>query len=149
LFGERLLESSRHGAGNILAAPGNDILALSFDEHSLLDNSSARNRAALLAASAASANNNNTGSQDSPLRSGGSFDGVNFRTGMSGHSGVSQPKRNRHNQHTGMLHASSASAPRRQIRMMSEHRGVAAVRGGGQPLKRRTTPDAIIGACHD
>jgi hypothetical protein len=152
LFGERLIESSRYGTNSILNAPTNDILALSFDEHSLLDNSSARTRAAALAASAASANNNNnnTGSQDSPLRSGGSFDGVNFRTGMSGHSGLSYPKRDRQNNHTGMLHASSASAPRRQIRMMSEHRGVAAVRGGGQqPLKRRTTPDAIIGACHD
>ena len=152
LFGERLIESSRHGASNILNAPTNDILALSFDEHSLLDNSSARTRAAALAASAAAANNN-TGSQDSPLRSGGSFDGVNFRTGMSGHSGLSYPKRDRHNNHTGMLHASSASLPRRQIRMMSEHRGVAASRGAAQqqqqPLKRRTTPDAIIGACHD
>ena len=149
LFGERLLESSRHGASSILNAQGNDILALSFDEHSLLDNTSARNRAAALAASAgppiATAN---TGSQDSPLRSGGSFDGVNFRTGMSGHRGLSQPKRERNVHHNGMLHGSSASLPRRQIRMMSEHRGVAAVRGSGGTLKRRSTPDTIVG-CHD
>jgi Zinc finger, C3HC4 type (RING finger) len=144
LFGERLLESSRHGSNSILSAAGNDILALSFDEHSLLDNASTRNRAMALAAAAGA----NTGSQDSPLRSGGSFDGVNFRTGMSGHSGVSQPKRNRNAHHTGLINASSATLPRRQIRMMSEHRGVAHLRGTGPTpgLKRRTTPDAVIGS---
>ncbi|KAG7362236.1 zinc finger C3HC4 type domain containing protein [Nitzschia inconspicua] len=145
LFGERLLESSRQGTNNILnAAAGSDILALSFDENSLLDHASARNRAASLAAAAGA----HTGSQDSPLRSGGSFDGVNFRTGMSGHSGVSQPKRNRNAHHTGMIHSSAATLPRRQIRMMSEHRGVAQVRGTAPPagLKRRTTPDALIGS---
>jgi hypothetical protein len=144
LFGERLLESSRHGAGNILNAARNDILALSFDEHSLMDTSTTRNRAAVLAVAAAA----HTGLQDSPLRSGGSFDGVNFRTGMSGHSGVSQPKRNRNAHHAGMIHSSGATLPRRQIRMMSEHRGVAHVRGTGPAsgLKRRTTPDAMIGS---
>lgn len=133
LFGERLLESSRRGnsRGNIL---GNDILALSFDEHSLLDNASTRNRVAALAASAG------VGSQDSPLRSGGSFDGVNFRTGMSGHRGLNQPIT-----HAGSLHASSASMPRRQVRMMSEHRGVAAARGTAtHGLKRRTLPDGTM-----
>lgn len=143
LFGERLLESSGHGTSNILNAAGNDILALSFDENSLLDNASTRQRAAALAAAAGT----HTGLQDSPLRSGGSFDGVNFRTGMSGHSGVSQPKRNRNAHHTGMLY-SSAVLPRRQVRMMSEHRGVAHARGTGPTtgLKRRTTPDTMIGS---
>ncbi|KAL3922654.1 MAG: hypothetical protein SGILL_002088 [Bacillariaceae sp.] len=149
LFGERLLEPSRNGSPSIMNASGNDILALSFDEHSLLDNASARSRAAALAASAGVT----AGSQDSPLRSGGSFDGVNFRTGMSGHVGLSQPKRNRNGHHTGLIHASSATLPRRQVRMMSEHRGVAHARGnpnapGAAPLKRRTTPDAIVGP-HD
>jgi len=142
LFGERLLEPPTHGARNILTATGNDILALSFDEHSLLDNARTRSQAAALSASVGGVNG---GSQDSPLRSGGSFDGVNFRTGMSGHRGLSQPKRDRANNHTGLLHASSAAQPRRQIRMMSEHRGVAAVRGGTGSLKRRTTPDALVG----
>jgi hypothetical protein len=144
LFGERLLESSRHGSGNMLNATGNDILALSFDEHSILDNSTARNRAAVLAAAAGA----HTGLQDSPLRSGGSFDGVNFRTGMSGHSGVSQSKRNRNAHYVGSIHSSGAMLPRRQIRMMSEHRGVAHVRGTvpASGLKRRTTPETMIGS---
>jgi hypothetical protein len=142
LFGERLLESSRHGTGNILNATGTDILALSFDEHSLVDNPTARSRAVVLAAAAGA----HTGLQDSPLRSGGSFDGVNFRTGMSGHSGVSQSKRHRNAHHAGLVHSSCSTLPRRQIRMMSEHRGVGHVRGTGSAsgLKRRTTPDTMF-----
>jgi hypothetical protein len=145
LFGERLLESSRHGTANILSASGNDILALSFDDNTLLAHASTRSRAAaLVAASGATAmagggSGGGSGSIDSPLRSGGSFDGVNFRTGMSGHRGLSQPKRDR-----------NSGGPRRQIRMMSEHRGVVGVGGGTPSLKRKTTPgESLVAGCHE
>jgi hypothetical protein len=148
LFGERLLESSRHGTANILSASGNDILALSFEDHTLLAHATTRSRAAALAAAAgttaitmaAAAGGGSvggSGSIDSPLRSGGSFDGVNFRTGMSGHRGLSAPKRDR-----------NSVGPRRQIRMMSEHRGVVGSGIATPVLKRKTTPgDSLVAGC--
>lgn len=140
LFGERLLETS---------TSGNDLLSLSFDENSLLNDPSTRSRAAALAAAAGATSSlpalaSSAGSNDSPLRSGGSFDGVNFRTGMSGHRGASAaPKRHRN------AVASSISMGRPRIRMMSEHRGIAASRNAGgtgsTSLKRRTNPDGFVG----
>lgn len=148
LFGERLIES-RHGTSNILSANGNDILALSFDDNTLLAHATTRSRAAALAAAAGgtaamagvgtSGGGNVGGSIDSPLRSGGSFDGVNFRTGMSGHRGLNQSKRER-----------NSGGFRRQIRMMSEHRGVAGSGVATPSLKRRTTPgDSLVAGCHE
>lgn len=147
LFGERLLEPS---------ISGNDLLTLSFDENSLLNDPSTRSRAAALAAAAAAGttgafpqSGGSAGSNDSPIRSGGSFDGVNFRTGMSGHRGASAaPKRHRN------IAASSVSMGRPRVRMMSEHRGIAAARnanGGAQgpagsaTTKRRTATDGFVG----
>lgn len=45
-----------------------------------------------------------------------SFDAVDFRTGLSGHRGLGNPK--------SKSKASSSPTPRRQIRMMGEHRGL-------------------------
>ena len=145
LFGERLLEPPTGG--------NNESLALSFDENSLLNDPSTRQRAAALAAAATADSLGATpqpagsiGSNDSPIRSGGSFDGVNFRTGMSGHRGVSAAPRRRNNMSS--MSISSMSRPR--VRMMSEHRGIAHTRNnhpnhpgangapGPAPLKRRT-----------
>jgi hypothetical protein len=142
LFGERLLEPT---------VGGNEMLTLSFDENSLLNDPSTRQRAAALAAAAGTAvtfpySGSSAGSNDSPIRSGGSFDGVNFRTGMSGHRGVSAAPRRQRN-----VAASSITMSRPRIRMMSEHRGIAAARNtvnappnGTSSLKRRT-PDGFVG----
>lgn len=61
-----------------------------------------------------------------------SFDGVDFRTGLSGHRGLS---------HARKLH--NSPKPRSQIRMMGEHRGIAHIRsrreGHGTPTSSSST----------
>lgn len=61
-----------------------------------------------------------------------SFDGVDFRTGLSGHRGLS---------HARKLH--NSPKPRSQIRMMGEHRGIAHIRsrreGHGTPTSNSPT----------
>lgn len=100
LFGERLIEHE--------CDPGHG-LALSFDD-SLVDGHVGPGRS--LAARAIAANANLTSGDT--LRS-GSFDGpINFRTGMSGHTGLNVSRKK------------SSPMSRPHIRMMSEHRGIAA-----------------------
>lgn len=117
LFGERLLGDSE-----------NNVMALSFDE-SLVEDAEALGAQGRRAAPSAA--------QASSLRS-GSFDGVNFRTGLSGHGGLTQARSK----------ASPMSRPH-QVRMMSEHRGIAHTRatppqhGGSHVLKQRTSPHTI------
>lgn len=133
LFGERLIEPEAE-SGNALPPANGSAMAMSFDE-TLVDgnlnaqlgrDSPARPITARTLASAP------TSSGDSHLRS-GSFDGpINFRTGMSGHTGLSLSRGKKN---------SPLSRP--HIRMMSEHRGIAASTShprshgaGSQPLRR-------------
>jgi len=121
LFGERLI--------------GNDterVVFDGFDDSSLVDD---RRNEGMPSRQAITPTGTSSGAQthaDFPLRRGGSFDGVNFRTGMSGHRGLTQARTN------------PKTTARPQIRMMSEHRGVARVLGSGAgngvALRRRTTP---------
>lgn len=123
LFGERLLEQDCDSA---------NVMALSFDD-SLVDGPRSRGAGAqsrtLAARTIASTG---FGQGEGLLRSGGSFDGpINFRTGMSGHTGLNLSRKK----------SSPMSRPH-QVRMMSEHRGIAAgggrTHGGGGPdLQRR------------
>jgi hypothetical protein len=139
LFGERLIESSRIETRNNnifnTASNGHDILALSYGENSIMEHSNSRQHPRVVESS---------GSADSPLRRGGSFDGVNFRTGMSGHRGLGQPKRERQNTES---IGNNNVTPQRVVRMMSQHRGAAAARGKrGVQLQRRSTPaDTLVG----
>ena len=55
-----------------------------------------------------------------------SFDCVDFRTGLSGHRALTS------------AHKSQFGAPRRQIRMMGEHRGIARIR----PVRRSSPPSS-------
>ena len=59
-----------------------------------------------------------------------SFDSINFRTGMSGHRGLSNAKKSNN-----IVHSPGA---RRGVMMMSEHRGIGRVRG---PLNRSGAPN--------
>lgn len=117
LFGERLIEQecdTRH------------IMSLSFDD-GLVD-SAERVAGRSLAARTIAANANLT---DGTLRS-GSFDGpINFRTGMSGHTGLSLSRKK------------SSPMSRPHIRMMSEHRGIAAVARAHQNLQPKRPPGAL------
>jgi len=122
LFGERLIEPSRKKTSSIFntISNGHDILALSFEENSIMENSN---------------------STESPLRNGESFDGINFRTGMSGHRGLGKPsnKPRRERQYTELT---INNKPRRAVNMMSQHRGAATTR---VQLQRRSTPDTLVG----
>ena len=169
LFGERLIESSRGGetsaADNIFntATNGLDILALSFDDNSLMQQSNTQRRAARALAAVAAGSSARVGgggieisgsadspqrSEGSPLRRGGSFDGgVNFRTGMSGHRGLGKPKREQQLTHHNTINNNNNNAmqqPRRML-MMSQHRGAATVRGGAKLQQRRSTTDSMVG----
>jgi len=155
LFGERLVQSSQRGetnaAGSIFnsATNGNrEFLGLSLDENSLIQNSNVQRRAAALAQAAGGSAIRRTiessGSADSPLRRGGSFDGgVNFRGGYSNHGGLGRTRRgvfdqqstNQRNSSFGNSHhlhnhnypyTPESQEPRRQLVMsqMSQHRGV-------------------------
>lgn len=126
LFGERLIEQDCD-AGNVMT--------LSFDD-SLVDgsieahyartrNSTGRSLAARALGSAHMAH------EDLSLRS-GSFDGpINFRTGMSGHTGLSLSRKKQ-----------QANTSRPHVRMMSEHRGIAAGASARphQPFPQRRAP---------
>lgn len=169
LFGERLLESSDTGAANTIfntaTSGNNDILRLPFDQNAIMQHTNVQRRAAALAA-VASGNHSyrgiglleGSGSADSPLRRGGSFDGgtINFRTGMSGHSGLGKPKRDftcdQHlTYHNADGNAVGFQQPRRsKMSQMSQHRGAATVRLGHRTsapsLQRRgNAPDALLG----
>jgi hypothetical protein len=127
LFGERLLEHDAN-TGNVMT--------LSFDD-SLVDHAEAigvaASRARNMAWSVNSGGESTNGGADSSLQS-GSFDGngVNFRTGMSGHRGLNQARKK-----------TSPMSRYRQIPMMSAHRGVPAARGainvGLQPRRPQGT----------
>lgn len=106
LFGERLIEHE--------CDPGQG-LALSFDDTLVEGTLATRNGTGRsLAARTIAANANLTPGDSHSLRS-GSFDGpINFRTGMSGHTGLSLSRKK------------SSPLSRPNIRMMSEHRGIAA-----------------------
>lgn len=110
LFGERLLELDGNSR-NLLE--GMNSMVLSFDDEEATLGGRSHNTARTT--------DDSTYSRSMPSRT-GSFDGVtgvNFRTGMSGHRGLTQVKKK----------ASPGSNSRREIRMMSDHRGVGHVRG--------------------
>jgi hypothetical protein len=118
LFGERLIGHDSD-TGNIMA--------LSFDDSLVEDNATvatAQSRGSLTNASLPAPRGLVNAHSGDSLRS-GSFDGINFRTGMSGHRGLNQINKN------------SSPIARREIRMMSSTRGIANVRGS---LKRRPNP---------
>jgi len=120
LFGERLLEQDAN-SGNVMT--------LSFDDI-LVDSAGAigvANRASNMSSSVNGGGGETAYSTDSSLQS-GSFDGggVNFRTGMSGHRGLSQARKK-----------TSPMSRYRQIPMMSAHRGIPAARGAPVGLQPR------------
>lgn len=62
---------------------------------------------------------------------GRSFDGVDFRTGLSGHNALNRRYANKPNHYTGMV-------TRREIRMMSEHRGIGSIKKVRNPQSPRS-----------
>jgi len=165
LFGERVLDSSDHGAAtsifNTTTNRQNDLLNMPFDQNALMQRTNAQRRAAALAAVAAGPSGyqgiamlESSGSADSPLRRGGSFDGgggINFRTGMSGHSGLGKPKRD-FSCDQQLTHGNSEfNLPRRRSMMseMSQHRGAAIARLGPRSSvlnrSRGAAPDTLVG----
>jgi hypothetical protein len=112
LFGERLLEQDAN-SGNTMTLSFDDVLVESAGAMGVL------NRARNMSASVNGGGGETAYSADSSLQS-GSFDGgaVNFRTGMSGHRGLSQARKK-----------ISPLSRYRQIPMMSAHRGIPAARG--------------------
>ena len=117
LFGERLIEQQ---------CDAENVMALSFDD-SLVDdqgNGAGRSNVGRSLAARTIAANANLTPGDASLRS-GSFDGpINFRTGMSGHTGLSLSRKK------------SSPLSRPHVRMMSEHRGIAATaRNNMQPRR--------------
>eukprot|EP00980_Cylindrotheca_fusiformis_P011895 scaffold2830_cov131-Cylindrotheca_fusiformis.AAC.16 len=113
LFGERLLELDGNSR-NLLE--GMNSMVLSFDDEEATLGGRSHNTARTT---------DDSTYRSMPTRT-GSFDGgagVNFRTGMSGHRGLTQVKKK----------ASPSSHSRREIRMMSDHRGVGHVRGSQKP----------------
>jgi hypothetical protein len=131
LFGERLLEHD-NDSGNIMQ--------LSFDDSLVEDGATigAQSRGSSTAHTVTGAES--YAQAESPLRS-GSFDGpINFRTGMSGHRGLNQTRSK----------ASPLARPEIRMMRMSEHRGIASMRGApaSTNLKRRTTPHTHTIADH-
>jgi hypothetical protein len=106
LFGERLIGHDSETT---------NVMALSFDDSLVEDAATigAQSRGGLTNTSIA------THASGDSLRS-NSFECVNFRTGMSGHRGLTQIKKK------------SSPIARREIRMMGEHRGIANIRGKNQ-----------------
>jgi hypothetical protein len=116
LFGERLIGHDSD-TGNIMA--------LSFDD-SLVDDAAtigAHSRGGLTNTSLPASTGGESANNGSSLRS-SSFECVNFRTGMSGHRGLSRQVRVKKN---------ASPIARREIRMMGEHRGIASARGKLKP----------------
>jgi len=103
LFGENLAPTSE-----LLTA------AAAADHVAVMNLHSDSNRTSASSADGISNFGHNTSPVLAPTSS---FDGVNFRTGMSGHRALMSAK------------ARTRDGPRREIRMMSEHRGIARVRG--------------------
>ncbi|VEU41194.1 unnamed protein product [Pseudo-nitzschia multistriata] len=154
LFGERLLQPTQReadAAGTIFHSTANvNREFLGMAENSLIQNSNVQRRAEALAQVAAAGATTSlrqhrtlesSGSADSPLRRGGSFDAgvgggsVNFRGGYSNHGGLGRTRRNlydqqgTHNRNASMTnahHSGESHEPRRQLMMsqMSQHRGV-------------------------
>ena len=120
LFGERLIEAD---------SDNGNIMTLSFDDF-VDDNATigAHSRGAATLHTVAGGEGQNA---ESPLRS-GSFDGVNFRTGMSGHRGLNQSR------------ARNSPLTRTNFRMMSEHRGIGTTRISPH-LQRRTPHTDTVG----
>eukprot|EP00934_Nitzschia_sp_Nitz4_P003631 Nitzschia sp. Nitz4//scaffold35_size145790//23246//25011//NITZ4_003012-RA/size145790-augustus-gene-0.112-mRNA-1//1//CDS//3329549070//3621//frame0 len=117
LFGERLIENDCD-AGNMMA--------LSFDDASLVEGGGRGAVARSLAAR--SIQQTNSLGPEASLRS-GSFEGpINFRTGMSGHTGLSLSRKK------------SSPLSRPHVRMMSEHRGIAATGRNHHPNAQRRPP---------
>ena len=108
LFGERLLES-HHGDADSL-------MALSFDDSLVEDANTVGGATVPLPSTNPIPHGESPPRNEFSLRT-GSFDGINFRTGMSGHRGLSAARKK-----------SSPSAPPRQVRMMSVHSGIGAAR---------------------
>lgn len=108
LFGERLLESQPGDADSLMA--------LSFDDSLVEDANTVGGATVPLPSSNGIPIGESPPRNEYTLRS-GSFDGINFRTGMSGHRGLSSARKK-----------SSPSAPPRQVRMMSVHSGIGAAR---------------------
>lgn len=167
LFGERVIESSDTGAANNIFNTSNnggrDILQLPYNQNALMMQSNVQRRAAALAAVAGSSAIRGVGLlengglyPESPLRRGGSFDGgggggVNFRTGMSGHSGLARPKRDFScDQQLLRQNDNMFDHPLRRRTMMnqmSQHRGAAAARLGPRStfLRKGSSSDALVG----
>ena len=167
LFGERLLEPSEPGAANSIF----NTTANSLSQNALMQQSNVQRRAAALAAVGVAAGGvsstpagtyrigllESSGSADWPLRRGGSFDGgVNFRTGLSHHSGLGKTKRDFSCDQQLSVYQNGEAARLRQnprqrsmMSQMSQHRGAAPVRLGprADPLLQRRSgaPDTLVG----
>ena len=119
LFGERLLDRDRSS---------DQLMSLSFDGSFADDNNTVggRSRASthtmpLPGPSHTLVGSGSPGRPESPVFRTASFDnGVNFRTGMSGHRGLNQMRKKG---------SSSSPSARREVRMMSVHSGIGASRG--------------------
>jgi len=117
LFGERLIEQE---------CDTSNIMSLSFDD-GLVD-AAGRVAGRSLAARTIAASG---ALSDGSLRS-GSFDGpINFRTGMSGHTGLSLSRKK------------SSPMSRPHIRMMSEHRGIAATTRPHHNIQQKRPPGTL------
>ena len=117
LFGERLLEQDANPSANIMQLSFDDILVDSGGANHARQNHHESHHSVNGETSYSTDNSSLQG--NSSLQS-GSFDGgtVNFRTGMSGHTGLSLARKR-----------NSPMSRYRQIPMMSAHRGIPAARG--------------------
>jgi hypothetical protein len=116
LFGERLLDRDRSS---------DQLMSLSFDDSFVEDSNTVGGRSRASAYTmplpGPLVGSESPGRPDSPVFRTASFDnGVNFRTGMSGHRGLNQTRKKG---------ASSSPSARREVRMMSVHSGIGASRG--------------------
>jgi hypothetical protein len=115
LFGERLIDRDRSS---------DQLMSLSYDDSFVEDNNTvggrSRSSSNTMPLPGPSHGSESPGRPESPVFRTASFDnGVNFRTGMSGHRGLNQTRKKG---------ASSPSA-RREVRMMSVHSGIGVSRG--------------------
>jgi hypothetical protein len=128
LFGERLLDRDHSS---------DQLMSLSFDDSFVEDNNTVggRSRASAYTVPLPGPRHTSVGSEspgrpESPVFRTASFDnGVNFRTGMSGHRGLNQTRKKG---------ASSSPSARREVRMMSVHSGIGASRGINRPAERQS-----------
>jgi hypothetical protein len=119
LFGERLIDRDRSS---------DQLMSLSFDDSTFVDDNNTvggRSRGTaytmpLPGPSHTLVGSESPGRPESQVFQTGSFDGINFRTGMSGHRGLNQIRKKG---------SSSSPSARREVRMMSVHSGIGASRG--------------------